>query len=69
MSHTWAVLPVQDAIAHTADEDCICGPELLPLPTADGQIWWAILHHGLTVGEVSTEYRTYLTDWAAEQTS
>lgn len=67
MSHTWSVMPAADAVAHTSGEDCICGPELLPLPTADGQIWWAILHHGLTAGEVPLDYRHQLTAWAAEQ--
>jgi len=67
VSHTWAVVPQLDAIEHDADEDCVCGPTTLPLPTGSGEIWWMIVHHGLTAGEISEEYRQTLLEWAAQQ--
>ena len=41
----------KDAIDHESNDDCVCGPTTVPLPTSDGEVWWLNMHHGLTIGE------------------
>lgn len=43
--HTY---PVDDLIEHTTSgDDCVCGPETIPVPRDDGSFGWLILHHSL----------------------
>lgn len=44
--HTY---PVGDLIDHdtSGETDCVCGPETIPVPCADGSFGWVILHHSL----------------------
>lgn len=43
------VTPVDDLIEHdvTDDGDCVCGPEVEPIPRDDGSFGWSIVHHPL----------------------
>ena len=42
------VLPVNDLIEHdSSGVDCICGPEVEPVPRDDGSMGWLISHHSL----------------------
>jgi hypothetical protein len=61
--------PGEDAIDHEPSEDCACGPTTVPLPTADGGVWWLYVHHGLTLGEMPGRdaYIEQMLDWAAGQ--
>lgn len=40
------VTPVDDLIAHTDSDDCICGPGLELLDTPAGDVW-LVAHHAL----------------------
>jgi len=43
--HTY---PLGDIIEHDrSGEDCICGPEVVPVECKDGSINWHIIHHAL----------------------
>lgn len=71
MSREFSVHPDtgRDAIDHESTEACVCGPTTVPLPTADGEIWWLHMHHGLTVGEMAERdaYIEQMREWAAKQ--
>lgn len=41
------VTPTDDLIAHTSDEDCICGPECQPIERPDGSVTYVYVHHSL----------------------
>jgi len=43
------VVPVNDRLAHTEDDEgsCICGPRVEPVPRDDGTIGWLVTHHSL----------------------
>jgi len=41
------VVPVDDLIAHDVSEDCICGPECIPVERDDGSIGYIYSHHSL----------------------
>lgn len=47
MSGALHVTPVGDLIAHTSDDDCLCGPEAKPIKRGDGSIGWIVVHHSL----------------------
>ena len=40
--------PIGDLIEHdTDDDDCVCGPTVVPVPRDDGSMGWVIVHHSL----------------------
>ena len=41
------VLPDDDAITHTEDDSCVCGPRIEPVERPDGTVGWLIVHHSL----------------------
>lgn len=43
------VTPVDDLIEHDVDDDgdCVCGPEVVPVPREDGSFGWSVTHHPL----------------------
>lgn len=42
------VYPTQDLIEHSTNgEDCLCGPETIPVEREDGSIAYVISHHAL----------------------
>jgi hypothetical protein len=42
------VLPVNDLVEHdNTGDDCVCGPEVEPVPRDDGSMGWLIKHHSL----------------------
>ena len=42
------VYPLADLIEHdTAGDDCVCGPESIPVERDDGSFGWVISHHSL----------------------
>jgi hypothetical protein len=42
------VHPVGDLVEHELEgEDCICGPEVIPVECDDGSMGWVISHHSL----------------------
>jgi len=45
--NTAHVVPKDDLILHVPNEDCSCGPEMIPLSKADGSMGWVIRHHSL----------------------
>lgn len=40
------VIPINDLIEHV-DDDCLCGPEMIPVERDDGSFGWVISHHSL----------------------
>ena len=40
------VLPINDLFEH-AEENCLCGPIIEPVPRDDGSFGWLITHHSL----------------------
>jgi hypothetical protein len=48
-SDTYHVVPVNDLIDHdsSGEEDCVCGPEILPVERDDGSFGWVVSHHSL----------------------
>jgi hypothetical protein len=49
------IVPVDDLIEHdTSGEDCVCGPETIPVTRDDGSIAFLIAHHPLD-GREATE--------------
>ncbi len=48
------VVPLGDAVEHSADDDCVCGPSLKPIAGKDGSIVWLMVHHSLD-GREQTE--------------
>lgn len=69
MSRSWSVHPGagKDAIDHVPGDVCLCGPTTIPLPTADGEVWWLYLHHALTAKPIRDTYAQEMVDWAAQQ--
>lgn len=51
--HHQHVLPLDDAIEHSEEEDCICGPRIEPIERADGSIAWLVTHHSLDGRELA----------------
>ncbi|WP_282824171.1 hypothetical protein [Gulosibacter sediminis] len=50
------VTPVNDLIEHDeTSEDCVCGPETLPMECEDGSINWVLAHHSLDGRELKEE--------------
>ncbi|MBP2341109.1 hypothetical protein JOF41_007363 [Saccharothrix coeruleofusca] len=46
--HDTQVLPLHDAIQHSMDDDCLCGPHSETVPRADGKgTNWLVIHHSL----------------------
>jgi hypothetical protein len=47
--HTAHVVPVADLVVHDVDYDgdCVCGPDTVPVRTADGRYGWMFVHHSL----------------------
>ena len=41
------VVPVEDEVEHTKDEDCICGPRVEFERRDDGSGGWVIIHQAL----------------------
>lgn len=41
------VIPLDDLIVHTEDDECACGPRAEPVERKDGSIWWVVVHHSL----------------------
>jgi hypothetical protein len=41
------VVPLGDAVEHTSDDDCACGPTAMPIKRDDGSIVWLMVHHSL----------------------
>jgi hypothetical protein len=41
------VIPVDDLIDHTSDDDCPCGPTVEPVVRDDGSTGWVHVHHSL----------------------
>ncbi|WBB94206.1 hypothetical protein [Verrucosispora sp. WMMC514] len=50
------VIPRDDLIAHTATDDCPCGPRPEPVKRADGSVGWLYVHASLD-GREHTEAR------------
>lgn len=46
------VLPLEDLIGHEA-ADCVCGPDVEPIPREDGSMGWLVTHHSLDGREAS----------------
>jgi hypothetical protein len=46
---TWSahVVPGEDLIEHSANEECICGPTARPVQRDDGSYGWVYMHHAL----------------------
>lgn len=40
-------VPVNDLIEHETSEDCVCGPEIIPVEREDGSIGYVASHHSL----------------------
>lgn len=47
------VLPMGDQIIHETNEDCVCGPDVVPVKREDGSIGYVITHHSLDGRESS----------------
>lgn len=44
--------PLNDLIEHdTNGDDCVCGPEIIPVPCEDGSMGWQVIHHSLDARE------------------
>lgn len=41
------VLPVDDLVEHTSTDDCVCGPQVVPVERPDGTIGWVTVHMAL----------------------
>lgn len=41
------IIPLNDCIVHEHDEDCACGPEVIPIKADDGTVNFVIGHHSL----------------------
>ena len=41
------VVPLNDLVGHTADGECVCGPETEPVPRNDGSMGWVVSHQSL----------------------
>lgn len=41
------IIPLDDCVAHEHNEDCACGPEVVPVETDDGTVNYVIGHHSL----------------------
>lgn len=41
------VLPRNDQVAHEHSDDCVCGPEVVPVEAASCGIGWVRVHHAL----------------------
>lgn len=42
------VYPVADLIEHdTNGDDCVCGPEQIPVKRDDGSVGWVVSHNSL----------------------
>jgi hypothetical protein len=41
------VVPINDLVEHSEDEDCACGPDSIPVKREDGSVGWVISHHAL----------------------
>lgn len=58
MSDTWHVFPVDDLVEHDRNsEDCVCGPELIPVERDDGSVAWIVSHHSLDGRELTEATR------------
>ncbi|MFF7308166.1 hypothetical protein [Streptomyces sp. NPDC008137] len=49
------VVPLGDAVEHTADDDCVCGPTAKPITRDDGSIGWLMIHHSLDGRELTED--------------
>lgn len=38
------IVPEEDIVEHTIDEDCVCGPTAQPVERPDGSIGWMYGH-------------------------
>ncbi len=47
MSDDVHVVPIGDLIDHEDDDDCPCGPAMIPVERDDGSIGWVVSHHSL----------------------
>lgn len=47
------VVPVGDAVQHTSDDDCVCGPTAKAIKAEDGSIQWLMIHHSLDGREIN----------------
>lgn len=53
MGDTVHTIPVNDLIEHdTSGEQCVCGPETLPVECDDGSIAYNVVHHSLDGREI-----------------
>lgn len=41
------LMPLRDLVAHEHGDDCLCGPETIPVQHDDGTIRWTYKHHSL----------------------
>jgi hypothetical protein len=51
------VVPLGDAVEHTSDDDCVCGPTAKPIKAEDGSINWIMIHHSLDGREIDESDR------------
>lgn len=43
-----AIAPTNDLVAHElAGDECVCGPQVVPVTRADGSIGWLYVHNSL----------------------
>ena len=49
------VMPVDDWVAHTPSEECVCCPWVNPVKREDGSMGWVVVHHGLDGRELPTD--------------
>ena len=47
------VIPLDDLIVHTDDDECLCGPRTEAVFRADGSNGWLIVHNSLDGREAS----------------
>jgi hypothetical protein len=49
------VVPLGDAVEHTSDDDCVCGPTAKLITHDDGSIGWLMIHHSLDGRELTED--------------
>lgn len=49
------VVPLGDAVEHTADDGCVCGPTARPVEADDGAVGWIMVHHSLDGRELAED--------------
>jgi hypothetical protein len=49
------VVPVNDLVEHDTEGDCVCVPEVRPVPRDDGSVAWLVVHHSLDGREAAEQ--------------